>query len=279
MNGGRGAAPRHRELGTVRWPEVATRATTLVVPVGSCEQHGPHLPLDTDTRIASAVASGAVRLRGGAGENSGAGKSSGADWNGGADGNGGSDRTGADVLLAPAVAFGASGEHEMFPGTVSVGQDALRSVLVELGRSAGRWSSRIVFVNGHGGNVGVLREAVDLLRAEGRDARWWGCALPADAGFVRDGHAGRTETSIMLALAPETVLLERAAAGNSAPLAELLPAMRAGGVRAVSDNGVLGDPAGASAEEGRRMLEVMTAACARAVGAEPAVCDPRASPK
>jgi mycofactocin precursor peptide peptidase len=227
-----GESDGHSSLGEARWPELAGPPRhTLLVPVGSCEQHGPALPLDTDTRIAEAVA---VRAAARLGD--------------------------PDVLVAPAVAFGASGEHEMFAGTVSIGQEALRTVLVELGRSAGRWARRLVFVNGHGGNVGVLREAVALLRTEGRDARWWPCALPA--GFVRDGHAGRTETSLLLALHPSAVRPELAEPGNTAPLAELLPAMRAGGVGAVSGNGVLGDPAGASAEEGGRMLAALVEACA-----------------
>ncbi|GAA5145526.1 mycofactocin biosynthesis peptidyl-dipeptidase MftE [Pseudonocardia eucalypti] len=217
-------------LGGLTWPDLDPPAErTLLVPVGSTEQHGPHLPLDTDTRVAEAVAHGvAARM---------------------------------NALVAPAVAFGASGEHEAFPGTVSVGTQALRAVLVELGRSAGRWAPRLVFVNGHGGNVEALRGAVGLLRAEGRDARWWGCALPRDAGFVQDGHAGRTETSLLLAIAPELVKLDSAAPGNTVPLAELLPAMRAHGVRAVSENGVLGDPTGASASEGRAMLAALTDAC------------------
>ncbi|HZZ52224.1 MAG TPA: mycofactocin biosynthesis peptidyl-dipeptidase MftE [Pseudonocardia sp.] len=211
------------------WTELERSSTTLLVPVGSCEQHGPHLPMDTDTRIALAVAHGAAR------------------------------RLGPDVLVAPAINFGSSGEHEMFAGTVSIGQDALYTVLVELGRSAGRWMRRLVFVNGHGGNVAVLRRAVELLGAEGRDVRWWSCLLPPE--FPRDGHAGRTETSLMLALAPGLVRTDRAEAGNVAPLIELLPEMRAGGVGAVSPNGVLGDPAGASAAEGHRMLEALINAC------------------
>jgi creatinine amidohydrolase len=216
------------------WNELSRSSTTLLVPVGSCEQHGPHLPMDTDTRIALAVAHGAAR------------------------------RLGSDVLVAPAINFGSSGEHEMFAGTVSIGQDALHAVLVELGRSAGRWMRRLMFVNGHGGNVAVLRRAVELLCAEGRDARWWSCVLPGE--FPRDGHAGRTETSLMLALAPELVRLDHAEAGNVAPVAELLPEMRIGGVGAVSPNGVLGDPAGASAPEGREMLAALISTCVDAVG-------------
>ena len=133
---------------------------------------------------------------------------------------------------------------------ISIGHAALRLLLVELGRSAARWAGRLVFVNGHGGNVPTLVEAVTLLRHEGRDAAWSPCAPGGDA------HAGRTETSMVLALDPALVR-SGSAAGNRAPLAELLPAMRAGGVAAVSPNGVLGDPAGASAAEGERLLAGM----------------------
>ena len=207
-------------LGERVWPELGR--ATLLVPVGSTEQHGPHLPLDTDTRVAAAVAA----------------------------------RTG--LLVAPPVAYGASGEHEGFAGTVSIGHAALRLLLVELGRSAARWAARLVFVNGHGGNVPTLVEAVTLLRYEGRDAAWFPCAPGGDA------HAGRTETSIVLALDPALVR-PGSAAGNPAPLAELLPAMRAGGVAAVSPNGVLGDPAGASAAEGERLLAGLAAELAAAL--------------
>jgi creatinine amidohydrolase len=213
-----------RQLGARAWPEVGRAA--LLVPVGSTEQHGPHLPLDTDARVAAAVASRAA--------------------------------AGTDLLVAPPVAYGASGEHEGFAGTVSIGHAALRMLLVELGRSAARWAGRLVFVNGHGGNVATLVDAVGLLRHEGRDAAWFACAPGGDA------HAGRTETSLVLALAPALVRAA-AAAGNPAPLDALLPAMRAGGVAAVSPNGVLGDPAGASAGEGERLLAGMAGRLAVAV--------------
>jgi len=212
-------------LGERAWPEIDGRPT-LLVPVGSTEQHGPHLPTDTDARVAAAVAARA----------------------------GG---TGA-LLVAPPVAYGASGEHEGFPGTVSIGHEALRLLLVELGRSASRWAGRLVFVNGHGGNVPTLVDSVRLLRYEGRDAAWFACAPGGDA------HAGRTETSLVLALAP-TLVRGDPVAGNPAPLGELLPAMRAGGVAAVSPNGVLGDPARASAEEGERLLASMTEALTAAL--------------
>jgi creatinine amidohydrolase len=214
-------------LGDRAWPEIGDGPTVLV-PVGSTEQHGPHLPLDTDARVAAAVAARAA--------------------------------AGTDLLVAPAVAYGASGEHEGFPGTVSIGHEALRVLLVELGRSASRWAGRLAFVNGHGGNGPMLVEAVRLLRYEGRDAGWFACASGGDA------HAGRTETSLVLALDPALVRSDRPR-GNAAPISELMPALRAGGVAAVSPSGVLGDPAAASAEEGEELLAAMvdalTAALAR----------------
>jgi creatinine amidohydrolase len=178
----------------------------LLVPLGALEQHGPHLPLDTDARIAAAVAALATADDGA-------------------------------LLVAPPLAYGASGEHEGFPGTLSIGHEALRAVLVELGRSALRWATRLVFVNGHGGNLPTVPDAVAQLRREGRDVAWWPCA-PAGG----DAHAGRTETALLLALAPAAVRAEAAEPGATVPLAELLPALRAGGVAAVSPNGVLGEP-------------------------------------
>ena len=204
-------------LGERTWTEVGR--TTVLVPVGSLEQHGPHLPLDTDARIAAAVA-----------------------------------RRAADpsMLLAPPLAYGASGEHEGFAGTLSIGHTALRAVLVELGRSAGAWASRLVFVNGHGGNLPTVAEAAVQLRAEGRDVAWSGCVVPGG-----DAHAGRTETSILLALDPAIVRMAAAEVGNTAPLQALMPTLTSGGVRAAAPNGVLGDPRGATAAEGEALLATL----------------------
>jgi mycofactocin precursor peptide peptidase len=211
-------------LGSARWPEVeAGPRRLLVVPLGSLEQHGPHLPMDTDTQIACAVAARACAGRTGVG-------------------------------LAPPVAIGASGEHADFPGTLSIGTAALSLVLVELGRHASLHWPAMLLVNGHGGNGPAITDAVSRLRDEGRECHVWHAGL-GDG----DAHAGRTETSMMLALAPSEVLLDRAAAGETRPVAELLPELRAHGVREVSPNGVLGDPAGASAEEGTRLLGLLAA--------------------
>lgn len=211
-------------LGDVTSPRVPSGSTVLV-PVGSTEQHGPHLPLDTDTEIAVAVAESAAKIM---------------------------RRRRLNVVVAPAVAYGSSGEHQDFAGTVSIGTSVLRSMLVEIARSLRIWADRVVFVNGHGGNVTAVRRAVEQLVLEGHHATWVACAHE-----MVDLHAGRAETSLMLHLRPWHVRLARAEPGNPGSLEELLPLMIEGGVKAVSANGVLGDPGGASAEEGREMLDGM----------------------
>jgi mycofactocin precursor peptide peptidase len=209
-------------LGSCRWPDLDPDAPRLlVIPLGATEQHGPHLPLETDTLIASALADATAARR-------------------------------RDVAAAPAVPYGSSGEHSGFPGTLSLGQSALEAVVVELVRSADHFEA-VVLVCWHGGNVEPVARAVTRLRREGRSV---GCWEPSVAGG--DAHAGRVETSLMLAIAPELVGDERPV-GATDPLENLLPALRDHGVRAISPNGVLGDARGASAQEGRRLLEEIVA--------------------
>jgi mycofactocin precursor peptide peptidase len=219
-----------RSLAAAAWPDLPESAL-LLVPLGAVEQHGPHLPLITDTAVAGAVADAAV------------------------------DRI-ESALLAPPLAYGASGEHEGFPGTISLGTEALTGLLVEYGRSACRWAGRVLLVNGNGGNLDALRAAGALLRSEDREVAWWPCGVPGG-----DAHAGRTETSLALHVEPEWVQGQRAEAGDTTPIAELMPRLRAEGVRAVSPNGVLGDPAGASAEEGAALLAGLAERLVAAVGA------------
>lgn len=219
-------------LRDARWPDVAAvPREVLVLPVGSLEQHGPHLPLDTDAFVAAAVADRLHELRPAAG-------------------------------LAPALPFGASGEHAGFPGTLSIGTEALRLAVVELVRHAAADWGAVLAVNGHGGNAGALRQAADLCRREGRRLDVVQLGLPG-----MDAHAGRAETSIMLHLAPERVRLDLAVAGEVRPVRELLPLLRAEGVRAVSPNGVLGDPAGASAAQGGELVALQVAAAVEAYDA------------
>jgi mycofactocin precursor peptide peptidase len=222
------------ELGTATSSQLLSTSPSILIPLGSTEQHGPHLRLDTDTRIATAVARGAApRLRA---------------------------RLEQEWWVAPAIAYGASGEHQSFTGTISIGTEALTLLLVEYGRSAACWAQRLVFVNGHGGNIGALNGAVTRLRAEGRDVGWCPCAAAGG-----DAHAGHTETSVLLHISPADVLTDRWLAGNRAPLPELLPSMRRGGVAAVSRVGVLGDPTTATAAEGKRIFGEMVDGCVRRV--------------
>ena len=210
--------------------ELAAAGALLAVPVGATEQHGPHLPLCTDTDLAVALCARLAAARPG-------------------------------VLVAPPLAYGGSGEHEDFPGTLSIGTEAVELLLVELGRSATLTFSRVLLVSTHGGNTDAVRRAERRLRAESRDVRAW---LPIWEG---DAHAGRAETSLELALAPDRVRPGRAEAGNTRPLTELMPELRRSGVRAVSPNGVLGDPAGASAAEGAALLARLGADLLAAVDA------------
>jgi len=207
-------------LADMAWPEVAALAAAgavLVVPIGATEQHGPHLPVSTDGDIAVAVVEAAAAL---------------------------------DPLLvvAPLVAYGSSGEHDGFAGTLSIGQEATEHLLTELGRSAVTTFGHVVFACAHGGNAAPLRRALDRLAAEGRPVTgWW-------PGWGGDLHAGRTETSVMLALDPDRVRRREAVPGDTRPLDVLLPLLQEGGVRSVSPNGVLGDPSGAGGIEGRDLV-------------------------
>lgn len=199
------------ELGGTTWTEIDR--PIVVVPVGSCEQHGPHLPLQTDTVIAGALAGGLAARR-------------------------------SDCVVSPPIAMSASGEHAGFAGTLSIGTEVMTKVVVELTRSAD-WASGVVFVNGHGGNSTAMTNAAAVFREEQREVLvWW----PRPAGA--DLHAGRTETSLMLAIAPDEVRLDRAVAGPTPPIADLVRH----GVKHASESGVLGDPAGASASEGAEIL-------------------------
>ncbi|TFD59693.1 mycofactocin biosynthesis peptidyl-dipeptidase MftE [Cryobacterium sp. Hh7] len=212
------------ELARSTWPSIPPTPLVLV-PLGSTEQHGPHLPFCTDTIVASAVAERVA-----------------------------TDLTarGYSVVVAPALPYGASGEHQDFPGTVSIGTEALTTVIVELVRSLSTWAGRIVLINGHGGNLAALTAAVPQLIGEGHAVAWAPCAVARG-----DAHAGITETSILLCLDATLVHVESAVPGATAPMSTLSGRLAAEGVRSVSPTGILGDPTGASADLGAALLNDM----------------------
>jgi mycofactocin system creatininase family protein len=233
------------ELGRLAWPDLGVGQRILVVPTGSCEQHGPHLPLDTDTLIAASLAAHLATVR-------------------------------DDVVVSPPLAIGASGEHQSFPGTLSIGTEAMTSVVVELARSAlpppgsalPRPFSAVLCVNGHGGNLDALDTAVRLLRGEGRRVDAW---HPRVEGG--DPHAGRTETSLMLHLHPERVRMELAEPGSTARFSEIADVLAGDGLAAVTANGILGDPTDASAEHGEELFEGL---CRELEAAATMLCAPEA---
>lgn len=202
------------ELGQLTWTDVGQRvAPIVVVPVGSCEQHGPHLPIDTDTIVATHLAHRLARHR-------------------------------DDCVVAPPLTITASGEHQGFPGTLSIGTEIMAGAVIELARSA-TWARGVVFVNGHGGNVTAMQRATEVFEQERRDVLVWWPSIP-DA----DPHAGRAETSLMLAIAPDLVRHDRVEPGPVPSMAELVTH----GVRPLSPTGVLGDPTAASTRHGTAIL-------------------------
>jgi creatinine amidohydrolase len=217
----------------VSGPTLGARTTTemaadsgrrlVAVPVGACEQHGAHLPLSTDSIVASALCEALAMAR-------------------------------SDVIVAPLVGVGASGEHAGFAGTLSVGTDVLASYLTELIRSARSWATGIVLVTGHGGNLDALARVERTAIDEGDCVAAF---VPRVEGA--DAHAGHTETSLLLALDASSVRHNELVTGVTTPLRELSGALRRGGVAAVSATGVLGDPTTASDEHGRVILARLVA--------------------
>lgn len=213
-----------RQLADAAWPQADSGAAgaLLAVPVGATEQHGPHLPLSTDSDIAVALVRELAARR-------------------------------PEVVVAPLLPYGSSGEHADFAGTLSIGREATELVLVELCRSATDTYERVLLVSTHGGNAAPVGRAVARLCEEGRDVRAWSPRWDGDA------HAGKTETSVMLALDQERVDLSRAEAGNRDPIDRLISELAEKGVRELSANGILGDPRGGSSAHGRALLEAASA--------------------
>jgi creatinine amidohydrolase len=215
---------------------------TVLFAAGSTEQHGPHLPLATDTMLGDALADRvAARLPG--------------------------------VLRGPTLSLGVSPHHMGFPGTITLSPQTFQAVVREYVGSLGAHGFETVLViPSHGGNFAPLRELhtetggeiggarfvpytdllefVDVMTAVGRAD-----GLPPE---VSGSHAGEAETSILLALDQGLVAMDKAVAGYDKPLDEEVAArLFAAGTKALSEYGVLGDARPATAERGRRYLDAL----------------------
>ena len=234
-------------LASYTWPEVerliGQGVDSLMLMLGATEQHGPHLPLATDTIIAEAVAEDvATRL--------------------------------GSTLVAPIVPLGTSDEHIDFAGTLSLSKATLAGLIADTGRSAARHGFKSFLVlSMHGGNYEAIRQGVSQLRESVADLeviaftemleamRLLEKEQPNDVPEAVAGwHAGERETSQMLYLRPDLVRTEQMESGYVGDMRAILPKMMQVGLRPVTTNGVLGDPALASPERGAIYLDRVTSA-------------------
>ncbi len=227
-------------LAETTWTDTERIETDLaVVPVGSTEQHGPHAPLGTDTRIAEAVAAAGAEAY--------------------------TETHDSEVVVAPAISVSIAEEHRQFSGTLWVSPDTFRSYVREVVSSlASHGWTRTILVNGHGGNVGALREvAARITRHDEAYAvpfTWFEAA----ASMGEMGHGGPLETAILRAIEPDLVheeRIEEAKAGASERWGEWISGTNlAFDAAEFTDNGVVGDPDAGDADRGEELLERATAA-------------------
>jgi len=228
----------------MNWPDVKAAVeagfTTAVVAVGATEQHGPHLPTMTDTRIGDAMAHGVALKLG-------------------------------HALLARTIPVGVSDHHLAFGATISLKPETLQLIVRDYVDSLVRCGfKRIVFLPSHGGNFAPLARAIEQAREAhpGTEITGYtdlfgltGFMNQASAEFgISEGeagaHAGESETSLMMTLEPALVARDRLAPGYVGPLGEeQVRTIFAKGMPALTENGVLGDPRKASAEKGEVYLE------------------------
>ncbi|MDP2675848.1 MAG: creatininase family protein [Dehalococcoidia bacterium] len=228
-------------LERMTWPEVREELsrgrTTVIVPFGAFEQHGPHLPLGTDAIFGDEIGLAvAERL---------------------------------DAFLAPTVRVGFSPHHMAFAGTLTVDEETFHAVAGAIVRAlAEHGFRRIVLLPTHGGNFRPLGAAVSALAPiDGVKVITFpdvgmllNAILPVAAGMgltpAEGGvHAGEWETSMMLALHPELVRMELAEEGYVGDLAAGVQRFFNEGVHVLAENGIFGDPRRASAEAGRKYIQ------------------------
>ncbi|MCH9837244.1 creatininase family protein [bacterium] len=247
--------PASRRLDELRAPDLnrlVTDRSIFVQPLGAVEQHGPHLPFNTDLVIADRVATAAV------------------------------ERVGVehDVWLLPPLAYTKSNEHAWSSGTIWLSADTLLRVLDDIGRCVAKTPARrLVFMNGHGGNSALVDVANRELRLRhGLMTFLAHPGVPPDQGGISAAdehglgiHGGTDETSIMLHLAPE--LVDMTAAVRNIP-AELINNrhVRFGGSVGFGwlssdfgSDGHIGDPTTATAERGGDLFEAAVASFCHAL--------------
>ncbi len=203
--------------------DVAVGEKILVLSLGSWEQHGPHLPLDTDSVIVGRVVRDALSH---------------------------SSVNEKEFICAPLLPITASDEHEGFAGGLSTGTEALVGAVVAICRSASSWAAGTLIVNGHGGNFDALQKIASALKDEHIVYSIW--SLPSYEGG--DMHAGHTETSLMLHISPSSVHLHQLS--HFSPTEASVETLRDFGVHAVSPTGILGNPNSATAEHGEEVLDL-----------------------
>ena len=252
-----GYCPPERYLSYLTWTQVSQLPdkanTVIVLPAGSTEQHGPHLPCAVDTIIAAGVVGHALA------------------------------RLPADVpayALAP-ITYGKSDEHLHFPGTVTLEGTTLLETITQIGESVYRMGFRkLLIVNGHGGQPQVMEMAARELRLRHGDYTvlphfTW--RVPHVAGqYMSDRekrlsmHAGHAETAILMALAPHTVHMQHAVASYPPEFPSKVlssdgrPAC-AWTARDFGPSGVIGDPLPATPEQGRAILESLAESWAQGI--------------
>jgi creatinine amidohydrolase len=224
------------------WTDIddASDETDLaLLPVGSTEQHGPHAPLGTDTLNAETVADAAAE----------------------ADAD-----DGREVVVAPTVSVAVAEEHRQFPGALWVTEDTFRDYVRETVASlASHGFDRVVFVNGHGGNVAALREVAGTITR--RDDAYavpftWFDAVGDHASDM--GHGGPLETALLRHANPDLVhedRVETAREGASSGWGDWVSGVNLAHDSAeFTENGVVGDPADGDAERGEELLALATEA-------------------
>jgi creatinine amidohydrolase len=234
-----------RLIGELTFPEVSKRlsaSSILCLPIGSIEQHGPHLPLNTDAVLAEGMTRLIVARWGEA----------------------------HDLWQLPTISISLAREHEWAPGTLSLSVAGLTAYIHDLGRTLARSlpARNLVIVNGHGGNRGILEAlALDLRADYGLNVCVFHPASLADtnaASAAPEIHGGKNETSMMLALAPHLVRNDQIATLKNTPDGEAIrKTILQRGVtwpwfsdeKGIADNGVIGDPKAASAEFGREIID------------------------